>query len=132
MGVLRQSLHEEIASMSGNVRLAGLNCAYACDTSGWFSQSHSAQCDMRPFNFWMNNYGRREVHPDAKLVSWHWPAAFCAVAFNAINVNDRLCLSLASRYLPAEDLQRVSIYTRSILLGATDNRVTNSHKRWPS
>lgn len=125
---LRQSLHEEIASMSGNVRLAGLNRAFARDTSGWFSQfaTSSAQSHMTPFNFWMNNYGQREVHPDAELVSWHWPAAFGAIAFNIINVNDRLCLSLASRYLPAEDLQGVSCTIRSILLGAADGRFAHA------
>jgi hypothetical protein len=46
----------------------------------------------------LNNYGRREIHPEAELHCFNWGAPF-RLGFNTLNVNGKTCLCLASSHL---------------------------------
>ncbi len=52
-----------------------------------------------------NNYGMREIHPDADLVSYNWGAPF-RLGFNTLNVNGKTCTCLASSHMSLTKLRK--------------------------
>lgn len=52
--------------------------------------------------FWLNNYGRRDVHPDAGEVEYFWgPNAVCPylLLMNTVTLNGRTCTTFESQQL---------------------------------
>ena len=74
--------------------------------------------------FWYNNYGLREMHPDAGDLTYHWGPNYsvsCYCFVNIVTVNGSTCCTISSAYMNQEEVNQVAKDIRTILIeGVTD------------
>ncbi len=94
------ALLENLNDMKGNAVEAAMGKAY-CPLGG------AAVYQFFPFlsqdirvmdGIFFNNYGIRDIHPEAELVSYNWGAPF-RMGFNTLAVNGKICTCLASSHI---------------------------------
>ena len=66
-------------------------------------------------SIFFNNYGRREIHPDAGCVGWNWGAPF-KLGCNCIFINGRTCICFASCVLNREILRAIRDHAQETLM----------------
>ncbi len=90
--------------------------AYGVTTeAGLFEALPTYGLDARTWDsIFFNNYGVRSVRPEAGFVSWNWVAPF-KLGFNAIHVNGKTCITLASYILGTETLRALRDHVEATL-----------------
>jgi len=69
--------------------------------------------------YWFNNYGLRDMHPDAGAVTYHWGpnytvATYCLV--NVVTVDGRTCITLLSSVVPQGELQKTARRMKQLMV----------------
>lgn len=109
-------LIRDLDDLEEEVRNAFDAKAYGITTeAGLFEALPIYGLDARTWDsIFFNNYGVRSVCPEAGCVSWNWVAPF-KLAFNAINVNGKTCITLASYVLGTGTLRAVRDHVEATL-----------------
>jgi hypothetical protein len=111
-----ERLVRDLDTLGEDVRRAFDAKAYGLSTeAGRFEALPTYGLDARTWDsIFFNNYGVRSVCAEANLVSWNWVAPF-KLSFNAIHVNGKTCITLASYVLGREILGEVRNHVEATL-----------------
>lgn len=120
-----KQLIKHITTFSGAAAWSFLNqTLYGFFGSGFWANARQI--------YWFNNYGLRDMHPEAGGVTYHWGpnytvATYCLV--NVVAVDGRTCITLLSSVVPQEELHRAARMMKAAMIEEASAAASNGGRK---